>query len=222
MYPLGAAGKGARPVYAKTSGYQTAGRAWQCVCAVCSAPREIATCDLSCSTSSTLQSRTYSSGWLLSTTKTSPHDQRKMTITTELTTKLGLRIPVVQGGMQWVGLPKLASSVSNAGGLGILTALTQPSPDALRNAIRECKEMLKPDVRNRSSYGPIAVNITLLPSINPPDYPGYAKAALDEGIRIFETAGNNRECKKKEVEHASIAALADVGHHSWRNSWTHH
>lgn len=86
----------------------------------------------------------------------------------------------------------LASAVSNAGGLGILTALTQPSPDALRKAIKDCRAMLRPDVAKRSPYGPIGVNITLLPSINPPDYPGFAKAALDEGIRIFETAGNNR------------------------------
>jgi NADH:quinone reductase (non-electrogenic) len=95
---------------------------------------------------------------------------------------------------QWVGTPPLASAVSNAGGLGVLTALTQPSPDALRKAIQKTKTMLRPEIANRcSKYGAIGVNITLLPSINPPDYPGYAKAALDEGIRIFETAGNNRE-----------------------------
>jgi NADH:quinone reductase (non-electrogenic) len=69
------------------------------------------------------------------------------------------------------------------GPLGILTALTQPSPDALREAIRETRRITKK---------PFGVNITLLPSINPPDYAGYAKAAVDEGVRIFETAGNNR------------------------------
>ncbi|KDN51361.1 putative 2-Nitropropane dioxygenase [Tilletiaria anomala UBC 951] len=114
-----------------------------------------------------------------------------MVITTELTETLGLRVPLVQGGMQWVGTPALASAVSNAGALGILTALTQPSPDALRQAIRETKKMLKPEVLKRGKYGPFGVNITLLPSINPPDYKGYCQAALDEGIRIFETAGNN-------------------------------
>lgn len=66
---------------------------------------------------------------------------------------------------------------------GILTALTQPSPNALRDAIRETKNM---------TQKPFGVNITLLPSINPPDYAGYAKAAVEEGVRIFETAGNNR------------------------------
>jgi len=67
---------------------------------------------------------------------------------------------------------------------GILTALTQPSPDALRQAIRETKKL---------TSKPFGVNITLLPSINPPDYEGYARAAVEEGVRIFETAGNNRK-----------------------------
>lgn len=103
-------------------------------------------------------------------------------IVTPLTKLLGIRVPVVQGGMQWVGVPQLAAAVSNAGGLGVLTALTQPSPDALRQAIRETRKLTS------KNFG---VNITLLPSINPPDYEGYARAALEEGVRIFETAGNN-------------------------------
>ncbi|KAI0630997.1 inosine monophosphate dehydrogenase [Trametes polyzona] len=105
-----------------------------------------------------------------------------MPLETKLTRLLGIRVPVVQGGMQWVGVPRLAAAVSNAGGLGILTALTQPSPEALRQAIRETYKLTK--------Y-PFGVNITLLPSINPPDYEGYARAAVEEGIKIFETAGNN-------------------------------
>jgi NAD(P)H-dependent flavin oxidoreductase YrpB (nitropropane dioxygenase family) len=68
--------------------------------------------------------------------------------------------------------------------LGILTALSQPSPDALRTAIRETR---------RLTNKPFGVNLTLLPTINPPDYQGYARAAVEEGVRIFETAGNNRE-----------------------------
>ena len=80
-------------------------------------------------------------------------------------------------------MPQLASAVSNAGGLGILTALTQPNPDALRLAIRETRKL---------TAEPFGVNITLLPSINPPDYEGYARAAYEEGVRIFETAGNAR------------------------------
>ncbi|KZT01203.1 inosine monophosphate dehydrogenase [Laetiporus sulphureus 93-53] len=105
-----------------------------------------------------------------------------MPLVTPLTKLLGIRVPVVQGGMQWVGLPKLVAAVSNAGGLGILTALTQPDPHALRAAIRETRTLTP------HNFG---VNITLLPSINPPDYEGYARAALEEGVRIFETAGNN-------------------------------
>jgi len=105
-----------------------------------------------------------------------------MPIVTSLTKALGIRVPVIQGGMQWVGVPQLAAAVSEAGGLGILTALTQPSPDALRVAIRETRKL---------TSKPFGVNITLLPSINPPDYEGYARAAVEEGVKIFETAGNN-------------------------------
>lgn len=105
-----------------------------------------------------------------------------MPIVTPLTQLLNIRVPVVQGGMQWVGVPELVAAVSNAGGLGILTALTQPNPDALRAAIKRTRELTD------KSFG---VNITLLPSINPPDYEGYARAAVEEGVRIFETAGNN-------------------------------
>ncbi|TFK52529.1 inosine monophosphate dehydrogenase [Heliocybe sulcata] len=112
-----------------------------------------------------------------------------MPIVTSLTKTLGIRIPVVQGGMQWVGVPRLVAAVSNAGGLGVLTALTQPNPEALRTAIRETRKLTEK---------PFGVNITLLPSINPPDYAGYAQVAVEEGVRIFETAGNN---PKKLVEY---------------------
>jgi NAD(P)H-dependent flavin oxidoreductase YrpB (nitropropane dioxygenase family) len=84
--------------------------------------------------------------------------------------------------MQWVGYAELASAVSNAGGLGILTALTQPTPEDLRKEIRKCKTM---------TNKPFGVNITLLPSMNSPDYGAYAQVAIDEGIRIVETAGNS-------------------------------
>ncbi|KAJ7044078.1 hypothetical protein C8F04DRAFT_1071528 [Mycena alexandri] len=105
-----------------------------------------------------------------------------MPIVTPLTKLLNIRVPVVQGGMQWVGVPKLVAAVSNAGGLGIITALTQPNPSALRTAIKETRAM---------TSKPFGVNITLLPSINPPDYAGYARAAVEEGVTIFETAGNS-------------------------------
>ncbi|EEQ33918.1 hypothetical protein McanMca71_002885 [Microsporum canis] len=105
-----------------------------------------------------------------------------MPFNTQLTQKLGIRIPVVQGGMQWVGYAELASAVSNAGGLGILTALTQPTPEDLRKEIRKTRTMTK---------NPFGVNLTFLPALTPPDYPSYAKVIIEEGVRIAETAGNN-------------------------------
>jgi nitronate monooxygenase len=103
-----------------------------------------------------------------------------MAFKTRITELLEIEHPIVQGGMQGVGYAELASAVSNAGGLGTLTALTQPSPQALREEIERCKAM---------TSKPFAVNITVLPTILPPDYKGYAQAALDAGIRIIETAG---------------------------------
>ncbi|PVI05477.1 inosine monophosphate dehydrogenase [Periconia macrospinosa] len=105
-----------------------------------------------------------------------------MPFNTQLTRALGIRVPVVQGGMQWVGYAELASAVSNAGGLGILTALTQPTPEDLRKEIRRCREMTK---------NPFGVNLTLLPALVPPDYAAYAQVIIDEGIKIVETAGNS-------------------------------
>ncbi|MBD9641781.1 nitronate monooxygenase [Ensifer sp. ENS07] len=101
---------------------------------------------------------------------------------TRLTELLGIKYPVVQGGMMWVGRAELASAVSNAGGLGTLTALTQPTPDALRTEIRRCRAMTKE---------PFAVNLTILPTVSPPPYEEYARAIVDEGVTIVETAGSH-------------------------------
>lgn len=103
-----------------------------------------------------------------------------MAFKTRITEMLGIEHPIVQGGMQGVGLAELASAVSNAGGLGTLTALTQPSPEALRDEIERCRSM---------TDKPFAVNITVLPAILPPDYKGYAQAVIDSGVKILETAG---------------------------------
>ena len=103
-----------------------------------------------------------------------------MAFKTRITEMLGIEHPVVQGGMQWVGTAEMASAVSNAGGLGILTALTQPTPEALAAEIARCRSM---------TSKPFGANITVFPTINAPDYKAYAQAALDGGIRIFETAG---------------------------------
>ena len=111
-----------------------------------------------------------------------PPSPPTMPFNTALTRSLGIRVPVVQGGMQWVGYAELASAVSNAGGLGILTALTQPTPEDLRKEIRKTKTM---------TSKPFGVNITLLPTMNAPDYGAYARVAVEEGIRIIETAGNS-------------------------------
>jgi NAD(P)H-dependent flavin oxidoreductase YrpB (nitropropane dioxygenase family) len=107
-----------------------------------------------------------------------------MPIKTWLTETLGVRIPLVQGGMMWVGRAELIAAVANSGCLGFLTALTQPTPEALRQEIRKCKSMLKP------SAVQFGVNITLLPAIVKPDYMAYAQVAVEEGIRVIETAGD--------------------------------
>lgn len=103
-----------------------------------------------------------------------------MAFTTRVTEMLGIEHPIVQGGMMWVGRAELASAVSSAGGLGTLTALTQPSPEALREEIERCRAM---------TDKPFAVNLTVLPSITPPDYMGFARAIIESGIKIVETAG---------------------------------
>ena len=103
-----------------------------------------------------------------------------MAFKTRITDLLEIEHPIVQGGMQGVGVAELASAVSNAGGLGLLTALTQPSPDALRAEIERCRSMTKK---------PFGVNLTVFPTINSPDYKAYAQAIIDSGVRIVETAG---------------------------------
>ena len=128
-------------------------------------------------------------------------------------------VPVVQGGMQWVGYAEMAAAVSNAGGLGIvrpfessnprkedddadsflqITALTQPSAEDLRKEIRKCKSM---------TSKPFAVNMTLLPAMVPPDYGAYAKVIIDEGIRIVETAGNSPGPVIKQLKAANCVIL---------------
>jgi nitronate monooxygenase len=103
---------------------------------------------------------------------------------TRITELLGIRHPIVQGGMQWVGRAELAAAVSNAGALGILTALTQPSPEALRREITRCRDM---------TDRPFAVNLTILPSLKPIPHAEYAAAIIDCGVGIVETAGRNPE-----------------------------
>ncbi|WP_317932258.1 nitronate monooxygenase family protein [Halioxenophilus sp. WMMB6] len=103
---------------------------------------------------------------------------------TRITEMLGIRYPIIQGGMQWVGRAELASAVSNAGGLGILTALTQPTPEDLAKEIRRCREL---------TDQPFGINLTILPTIKPVPYAEYAQAAIEGGVKVVETAGRNPE-----------------------------
>ena len=112
-----------------------------------------------------------------------------MGLATRFTELFNIRYPIVQGGMMWVGRAELASAVSNAGGLGILTALTQPTPDDLRREIDRCRTM---------TDQPFGVNLTILPSVNPPPYAEYRQAIIDSGITIVETAGHKPQ---EHVEH---------------------
>jgi NAD(P)H-dependent flavin oxidoreductase YrpB (nitropropane dioxygenase family) len=103
---------------------------------------------------------------------------------TRITDLFGIEHPVIQGGMQWVGYAELVSAVSNAGALGILTALTQPTPEDLAKEINRTREM---------TDKPFGVNLTVLPTINPPPYEEYAQAIVGSGVKIVETAGRSPE-----------------------------
>jgi len=105
-----------------------------------------------------------------------------VTIKTRFTELLGIEHPIVQGGMQWVGRAELAAAVSNAGALGILTALTQPTPEALAAEIARCRTM---------TDKPFGVNLTVLPTINPPPHAEYRRVIIESGVSIVETAGSN-------------------------------
>ena len=104
-----------------------------------------------------------------------------------VTKLLNIKYPIICGGMHYVGYAGLAAAVSNAGGLGIITALTQNTPEKLRSEIKKCKKLLN------SANTPIGVNLTLLPVGKLPDYDAYAQVIIDEGIPVVETAGRNPE-----------------------------
>ncbi len=101
-------------------------------------------------------------------------------IRTRFTELFGVDHPIAQGGMQWVGRAELVSAVANAGALGFLTALTQPTPDALAREIERTRSM---------TDRPFGVNLTILPTIKPPPYAEYRQAIIDGGVKIVETAG---------------------------------
>ena len=117
---------------------------------------------------------------------------------TRITELLGIEHPIVQGGMQWVGLAELASAVSNAGGLGIITALTQPTPGDLLKEIERCQSM---------TDKPFGVNLTILPTIKPVPYDEYAQAIVDSGVKIVETAGRNPQPYLPMFKEAGIKVI---------------
>lgn len=117
---------------------------------------------------------------------------------TRITKLLGIEHPIIQGGMHHVGLAEMAAAVSNAGGLGIITALTLGTPEKLAAEIARCKTM---------TDKPIGVNITFLPSMTPPDYPGLIQAVIDGGVKIVETAGNNPAPYMPALKEAGIKVI---------------
>ena len=117
---------------------------------------------------------------------------------TRITELFGIEHPIIQGGMHFVGLAEMASAVSNAGGLGIITGLTQGTPEKLENEINRCKEMTEK---------PFGVNMTFLPSVNPPDYAGLFKVIVDSGVKVVETAGNNPQEWLPMLKEADIKVI---------------
>jgi NAD(P)H-dependent flavin oxidoreductase YrpB (nitropropane dioxygenase family) len=128
----------------------------------------------------------------------SVHPGREVLMRTRVTDLLGIRYPILQGGMQWVGRAELSSAVSNAGGLGILTALTQPTPDDLALEISRCRQM---------TDSPFGVNLTMLPAATPPPYEAYLDAILGCGVKIVETAGNIPEAFILKARQAGASVI---------------
>ncbi len=117
---------------------------------------------------------------------------------TKITEMFGIQHPIIQGGMHFVGFAELAAAVSNAGGLGLITGLTQRTPELLANEIRRCREM---------TDKPFGVNLTFLPTVSSPDYPGYIKAIIDGGVKAVETAGNNPQKWMPMLKEAGIKVI---------------
>ena len=117
---------------------------------------------------------------------------------TAITEMFGIQHPIIQGGMHYVGFAEMAAAVSNAGGLGIITGLTQGTPEKLADEIARCKDM---------TDKPFGVNLTFLPSLNPPDYPGLVKAIIEGGVTVVETAGRNPQQVLPHLKDAGIKVI---------------
>ena len=119
-------------------------------------------------------------------------------IKTKITEMFGIQHPIIQGGMHYVGFAEMASAVSNAGGLGIITGLTQKTPEDLAKEIARCHEM---------TDKPFGVNLTFLPMFNQPDYPGYIQAIIEGGVKAVETAGRNPQAYIETLKAADIKVI---------------
>lgn len=117
---------------------------------------------------------------------------------TKITELFGIEHPIIQGGMHHVGFAELAAAVSNAGGLGTITGLTQGTPEKLANEIARCREM---------TDKPFGVNLTFLPSLTPPDYPGLVNTIIESGVKAVETAGNNPAKWLPQLKEADIKVI---------------
>ncbi len=117
---------------------------------------------------------------------------------TRITELFGIEHPIMQGGMHYVGFAELAAAVSNAGGIGTITGLTQKTPADLADEIARCKDM---------TDKPFAVNITFLPTVTAPDYPGYVKAIIEGGVKVVETAGRNPQQVLPYLKDAGIKVI---------------
>jgi len=117
---------------------------------------------------------------------------------TRITEMFGIQHPIIQGGMHYVGFAELAAAVSNAGGLGIITGLTQKSPEDLDAEIKKCKTL---------TDKPFGVNLTFLPVLTSPDYPGYVRVIIENGVKVVETAGNNPQSVLPYLNEAGIKVI---------------
>src|SRR6476469_6732562 len=126
------------------------------------------------------------------------NDQGPAMIKTRLNELVGVEHPIVQGGMQWVGRAELVAAVANAGALGFITALTQPTPEDLPKEIARCRGM---------TDKPFGVNLPILPSIKPPPYAEYRAAIIDSGIKVAATAGNKPQEHVTEFKKQSIVVV---------------
>lgn len=117
---------------------------------------------------------------------------------TRITELFGIQYPIIQGGMHYVGFAELAAAVSNAGGLGIITGLTQRTPELLAREIQRCREL---------TDRPFGVNLTFLPALASPDYPGYVRAIIEGGVKVVETAGNNPQKWLPGLQDAGVKVI---------------